>query len=142
MGTVRHSGGLELNVLVGLGENRSSFERRLEFQTATVRADARKTLHLAQYARSRVLKNPTVGQLVRYFRRSEGGVGGGRDRAPGGKMVLLGLARVLAVQQPTEVGSQVAAVVWLAHGGSLIKSCSRAFGFLHLIPHCSTLRPG
>ena len=39
----------------GLGENPSSFERRLEFQTAAqaalVRADARKTLRLAQYAR-------------------------------------------------------------------------------------------
>ena len=36
-------------------------------QTAFVRADARKTLRMAQYARSRVLRNPTVGQLVRYF---------------------------------------------------------------------------
>ena len=36
-------------------------------------------------------------------------------------MVLLGPARVLAVEQPTEVESQVAAVVWLAHGGSLIR---------------------
>ena len=53
----------------GLGENRSNFERRLEFQTAAqtafVRADARRTLRMAQYARSRVLRNPTVGQLVR-----------------------------------------------------------------------------
>ena len=49
-------------------------------QTAFVRADARKTLRMAQYSRSRVLRNPTVGQLVRYFRRSKGGVGGGRDR--------------------------------------------------------------
>ena len=100
----------------GLGENRSSFERRLQFQTAAqtafVRADARKTLRMAQHARSRVLRNPTVGQLVRYFRRSKGGVGGGRDRGLGGKMVLLGPARVLAVEQPTEVESQVAAVVW------------------------------
>ena len=39
-----------------------------------------------------------------------------------GKMVLLGLARVFAVEQPTEVESQVAAVVWLAHGGSLIRA--------------------
>ena len=58
----------------GLGENRSSFERRLQFQTAAqtacVCADARNTLRLAQNARYRVLKNPTVGQLVRYFRRS------------------------------------------------------------------------
>ena len=110
----------------GLGENRSSFERRLEFQTAAqtvfVRADARKTLRMAQCARSRVLRNPTVGQLVRYFRRSKGGVGGGRDRGLGGKMVLLGPARVLAVEQPTEVESQVAAVVRLAHGGSLIRA--------------------
>ena len=48
----------------GLGENRSTFERRLQFQTAAqtafVRADARKTLRMAQYARSRVLRNPTV----------------------------------------------------------------------------------
>ena len=61
----------------GLGENRSSFERRLEYrtpaQTAFVRADARKILRMAQYARSRVLRNPTVGQLVRYFRRNKGG---------------------------------------------------------------------
>ena len=35
---------------------------------------------------------------------------------------LLGPARVLAVEQPTEVESQVAAVVWLAHGGSLIRA--------------------
>ena len=52
-------------------------------------------------ARSRKLRNPTVGQLVRYFRRSEGGVGGGHDLGLGGKMVLLGPARVLAVEQPT-----------------------------------------
>ena len=37
-------------------------------------------------------------------------------------MVLLGPARVLAVEQPTEVESQVAAGMWLAHGGSLIKA--------------------
>ena len=46
----------------GLEDNRSSFERRQQFQTvaqtAFVRADARKTLHMAQYARSRVLRNP------------------------------------------------------------------------------------
>ena len=49
-------------------------------------------------------------------------VGGGRARGLGGKMVLLGPARVLAVEQTTEVESQVAAVVWLAHGGSLIRA--------------------
>ena len=59
---------------------------------------------------------------MRYFRRSKGGVGGGRDRGLSGKMVLLGPARVLAVEQPTEVESQVAAVVWLAHAGSLIRA--------------------
>ena len=37
------------------------------------------------------------------------GAVGGRDRGLGGKMVLLGSAKVLAVEQPTE--SQVAAVV-------------------------------
>ena len=37
-------------------------------------------------------------------------------------MFLLGLARVLAFEQPTEVESQVAAVLWLAHGGSLIRA--------------------
>ena len=99
----------------GLGENRSSFERRLDSQTASqtafVRADARKTLRMAQYARSRALRNPMVGQLVICCRRSKGGVGGGRDRGLDGKMVLLGPARVLAVEQPTEVDSQVAAVV-------------------------------
>ena len=73
---------------------------------------------VAQYARSRVLRNPTVGQLVRYFRRSKGGVGGGRDRGLDGKVVRLGPAIVLAVEQPTEVESQVAEVVSLAHGGS------------------------
>ena len=55
----------------GLGENRSSFERRLEFQTAAQtafdRADARKTLRVALYARSRVLRNPKVGHLVRHL---------------------------------------------------------------------------
>ena len=35
---------------------------------------------------------------------------------------LLGPARVSAVEQPTEVESQVAAVVWLALGGSLIRA--------------------
>ena len=78
----------------GLEENRSSFERQLQFQTvaqtAFGRADAQKTLRVAQYARSRVLRNPTVGQLVRYFRRSEG-VGDGRDRGLGG---ILGLLRL------------------------------------------------
>ena len=50
------------------------------------------------------------------------GVGGGRDRGLRGKMLLLGPARVLAVEQPTEVESQVAAVVWLVHGGSLTRA--------------------
>ena len=90
----------------GLGENRSSFERRLEFQTAAqtafVRADARKTLRMAQYARSRVLRNPTVGQLVRYFRRRKGGVGGGRDRGLVEKMVLL----FLVLQEYLQLNSQ------------------------------------
>ena len=71
---------------------------------------------MAQYARSRVLRNPTTGTVVRHFRRSKSRVGGGRDRGLGGKMVLLGPARVLAVEQPTDVESPVAAVVWLAHG--------------------------
>ena len=44
-----------------------------------------------------MLRHPTVGQLVKYFGRSKGGVGSGRGRGLGGKMVLLGLARVLAV---------------------------------------------
>ena len=44
------------------------------------------------------------------------GVGGGCDRGLGGKMVLLGPAKELAVEQSTEVESQVASVVWLAHG--------------------------
>ena len=70
---------------------------------------------------------------MRYFRRSKGGVGGGRDRDLGGKMVLLGLARVLAVEQPTEVESQVAAIMWLAHGGSLIRAAPE-----HLVD-CSSL---
>ena len=56
-----------------LGENQSSFERRLDYQTAAqtafIRVDARKTLRPAQYARSRVLRNPKVGQLVRHFHR-------------------------------------------------------------------------
>ena len=113
------------------------FERRLEFQTAAqtafVRGDARKTLRMAQYARSRVLRNPTVGHLVRCFRRSKGGVGDGRDRGLGGKMILLGPARVLAVEQPTEEESQVAAVVRLAHGGSLTRAAPE-----HLVD-CSPL---
>ena len=41
-------------------------------QTAFVRAYARKTLRMAQYARSRLLRNPSVGQLVRYFCGSKG----------------------------------------------------------------------
>ena len=107
--------------------------RQLPKQPLFVFSDARKTLRMAQYARSRVLRNPTVGQLVRYFRRSKGGVGGGRDRGLGGKMALLGPARVLAVEQPTEVESQVAAVVWLAHGGSLTRAAPE-----HLVD-CSPL---
>ena len=59
---------------------------------------------------------------MRHFGGSKGGVGGGRDRGLGGKIVLLGPARVFAVEQPTEVESQVAAVVWLAHGGSLVRA--------------------
>ena len=130
----------------GLGENRSSFERRLQFQTAAqtafVRADARKTLRMAQYARSRVLRNPTVGQLVRYFRRSKGGVGGGRDRGLGGKMVLLGPARVLAVEQPTEVGGVTSRSSCVAGTWRFCdKSSSGALGGLvhHWIPHCLKL---
>ena len=37
-------------------------------------------------------------------------------------MVLLGPARVSAIEQPTEVESHVAAVVWLTRGGSLIRA--------------------
>ena len=48
-------------------------------------------------------------------------------------MVLIGPARVLAVEQPTEVESHVAAVVWLAHGGSLIRAAPE-----HLVG-CSSL---
>ena len=47
--------------------------------------------------------------------------------------VLLGPARELAVEQPTEVESQVAAVVWLSHGGS-----SKRAGPEHLVK-CSSL---
>ena len=70
---------------------------------------------------------------MRYFRRSKGGVGGGRDRGVGGKMILRGPAKVFAVEQPTEVESQVAAVAWLAHGGSLIRAAPE-----HLVD-CSSL---
>ena len=48
-------------------------------------------------------------------------------------MVVLGPARVLAVEQPTEVESQVAAVVWLAHAGSLTRGAPE-----HLVD-CSPL---
>ena len=77
---------------------------------------------------------------MRYFRRSKGGVGDGHDRGRGGKMVLLGLGRVLAVEQLTEVESQVAAVVWLAHGGSLIRAALDIWWVVrHLMPHCLKL---
>ena len=129
---------------VDLDKNQSSFERRLEYQTvcqtASVRADARTTLRMAQYAISRVLRKPTLVQLVRCFRRSKGGVGGSRDRGVGGKMVLLGPARVFAIAQPTEVESQVAAVVWSTHGGSLIRAAWNIWLTVHpWIPHCLKL---
>ena len=122
----------------GLGENRSSFERRLQFQTAAqtafVLAYARKTLRMAQYARSRVLRNPTVGQLVRYFRMSKSGVGGGRDRGLGGRWFFLVLQEYLQLNSQRKWReSQVAAVVWLAHGGSLIRAAPE-----HLVG-CSSL---
>ena len=79
---------------VVLEKYQSCFERRLEYethaQTAFVRADARKTLRLGQYARSRVLRNPTVGELLGYVRKSISGVRGGRGRGFGGHMVLIG----------------------------------------------------
>ena len=114
MDTVRCSGGFGTQCAReveehGLSENRSSFERRLEFQTAAqtafVRAEARKTLRMAQYARSRVLRNPTGVPPEQKWGRWR------RDRGLDRKMVLLGPARVLAVEQPTEVESQAAAVV-------------------------------
>ena len=37
-------------------------------------------------------------------------------------MVLFSPARVLAVEQPTEVESELGGVVWLVHGGSLIRA--------------------
>ena len=46
---------------------------------------------------------------------------------------FLVLQEVLAFEQPTEVESQVAAVVWLAHGGSLIRAAPE-----HLVA-CSSL---
>ena len=90
----------------GLGENRQVSNddwsvRQLPRQPLFLPTDARKTLRMAQYARSRVMRNRTVGHLE--SRRSKGGVGGGRDRGFGGRMVLLGPARVLAIQQPFEV---------------------------------------
>ena len=52
-------------------------------------------------------------------------------------MVLLGPARVLAVEQPTDVESQVAAVVWLAYTGSLIRAAPSTWWIVdHWIPHC------
>ena len=99
----------------GLGQNSIKFSnddwsiRQLHQQPLFV-PTARKTLRVVQYARSRVLRNPTIGQLVRYFRRSKRGrIGGSRDRGFGGKV---GSARVVAIEQATEVESQVAAVVW------------------------------
>ena len=74
--------GLELNVFVkcksrDLDKIDQVFKddwnsRRLP--THLMFADARKTLRMVQYARSRVLRNPAVGQLVRYFRKSMGSV--------------------------------------------------------------------
>ena len=61
--------------------------------------------------------------------RSKGGVGGGRDRGLGGKMLLLSPCESVG----TEVESRVAAVVWLAHGGSLIRAAPE-----HLVA-CSPL---
>ena len=58
--------------------------------------------------------------------RAKNGVGSGRDRGLGG----LGPAGVLAVEQRAEVESKITAVIWLAHGRSLIKAASRAFGGL------------
>ena len=131
----------------GHGENQPTFERRLEFQTAAqlafIRADAKKTLRMAQYARSRELRNPTVGQFARYFQRSKGRVGG-RDRGIGGEVFLFVPERVLAVEQPAEVESHVA-VVCLPHGGSLIRAapenCGRLFtpGY-HVVSSCQSRR--
>ena len=121
----------------GLVENRSSFVRRLEFptaaQTAFVLADAQKDFAygpVCEITCTEKSNSWTVGEILPW---RKGGVGGGRDRSLGGKMVLLGLATALAVEQPTEVDSQVAAVVWLAHGGSLIRAAPE-----HLVD-CSSL---
>ena len=69
----------------GLGQIQSNFERQLEYQTvaqtAFVRADARKTLRKAQYARSRVLRIKTAGQLVRHFWKEPRSGGRRRSRS-------------------------------------------------------------
>ena len=84
---------------------------------------------MAQYARSRVLRNPTVGQLVRYFRRSNGGVGGGRDRGLGGKMFFLVPQEYLQLNSQRRWSHKT----WLAQGGSLRRAAPE-----HLVD-CSSL---
>ena len=55
-------------------------------------------------------------------------------------MFLFGLARMVAVEQPTEVESQVEAVVWLHRGGSLIKAAPEHLTLFEAANRDSALR--
>ena len=83
----------------------------------------------------RVLINWTVGQLVRYFDESKKW---GRWRSWFVVLVALVQQECWRLNSELKWKSKITAVIWLAHGRSLIKAASRAFGglFRHLIPHC------
>ena len=92
----------------------SNFENHLERRMLAAQhfhyADARNLLRLAVLARSRVLSNPQVGDVVYYFRRH-------RSNRP----QYFGPGRVLAVEPP-EVDAHGSSVVWISHSGTLIRA--------------------
>ena len=76
-------------------------------------ADAQATITLAERARNRIVVQPTPGMLVYYFRRSKG------TKYQPIHVGYRGPARVLALEPSTV--RQGTSVVWLSHGGNLIR---------------------
>ena len=95
--------------------------RRAHVASLFHKADAKATVTLAARARNRRVISPEVGMLVYYYRRQKGT----RYQAP--VAGYRGPARVIAVEPSmTRNGTSV---VWLSHGGNLIRGAPEHLRF-------------
>ena len=90
-------------------------QRRKVAQQHFIEADARSMVRLASLARARTVFDVQAGDIVYYFRR-------GRRQGRTNLGVVLGPAKVLAVERPGSQGVATPTVVWLGHGIQLIRA--------------------